>query len=150
MPFEEDENEGIYFLDHNFHEAMFAMFKKVNAKESVLGWYSSAPTIKLKPVDVEINELIRRYTPEYVPPTASSSSLRLRSPFPLLSPVFVLVDAKPKEEQLPVEAYQCVEESKDDGLSSRQVFSHVPAEIGAVEAEEVRTQSLLYTQRDVH
>jgi hypothetical protein len=31
VPFEEDEqNQSIWFLDHNFHENMWAMFKKVN------------------------------------------------------------------------------------------------------------------------
>lgn len=31
VPFEEDEkNPKIWFLDHNYHENMFSMFKKVN------------------------------------------------------------------------------------------------------------------------
>ena len=31
VPFEEDEkNLGIWFLDHNYHEAMFHMFKRIN------------------------------------------------------------------------------------------------------------------------
>mmetsp|Transcript_13944 Transcript_13944/g.20596 ORF Transcript_13944/g.20596 Transcript_13944/m.20596 type:complete len:154 (+) Transcript_13944:49-510(+) len=38
VPFEEDPRDPqVWFLDHNFHENMYAMFKKVNAKEQVRG-----------------------------------------------------------------------------------------------------------------
>merc|ERR1711865_1311617 len=38
VPFEEDPRDPqVWFLDHNFHETMFAMFKKVNTKERVVG-----------------------------------------------------------------------------------------------------------------
>ena len=31
MPFEEDDKDpSIWFLDHNYHEAMFSMFKRIN------------------------------------------------------------------------------------------------------------------------
>jgi len=31
VPFEEDENDPtIWFLDHNYHENMYRMFKKIN------------------------------------------------------------------------------------------------------------------------
>lgn len=31
VPFEEDEKDpSIWFLDHNYHEAMFGMFKRIN------------------------------------------------------------------------------------------------------------------------
>lgn len=31
VPFEEDERDpSIWFLDHNYHEAMFSMFKRIN------------------------------------------------------------------------------------------------------------------------
>ncbi|KAK7855010.1 26s proteasome non-atpase regulatory subunit 7 like protein a [Quercus suber] len=36
VPFEEDDKDpSIWFLDHNYHEAMFSMFKRINAKEHV-------------------------------------------------------------------------------------------------------------------
>lgn len=69
IPFEEDIKEGgIWFLDHNYHETMYGMFKKVifnnkkkiNAREKVIGWYTTGT--KFKPHDVEINELFRKYT----------------------------------------------------------------------------------------
>ena len=56
VPFEEDEKESaIWFLDHNYHEVMFSMFKKINAKEHVVGWYSTGP--KLRESDLEIHDL---------------------------------------------------------------------------------------------
>ena len=31
MPFEEDDKDPrIWFLDHNYHESMFSMFKRIN------------------------------------------------------------------------------------------------------------------------
>lgn len=47
------------FLDHSFHEAMFAMLKKVNAREKLVGWYSTGP--KIRPGDLKIDQLVRRY-----------------------------------------------------------------------------------------
>ena len=46
---------GVWSLDHVYHENMFGMFKKVNTKEKVLGWYHTGP--KLKPSDLSIHEL---------------------------------------------------------------------------------------------
>lgn len=69
IPFEEDIKEGgIWFIDHNYHETMYSMFrkvnkfynKKINAREKVIGWYTTGT--KFKPHDVEINELFRKYT----------------------------------------------------------------------------------------
>ena len=57
------------------------------AREKVVGWYHTGP--KLHQNDVNINELIRRY---------SSSS------------VLVIIDAKPRALGLPTEAYRAVEE----------------------------------------
>lgn len=47
VPFEEDDKDpNIWFLDHSFKEQMFAMFKKVNASEKLVGWYSTGPKIR--------------------------------------------------------------------------------------------------------
>ena len=60
MPFEEDERDArTWFLDHNYVEAMDAMFRKVNARERLIGWYHTGP--KLRSSDLEINEVIKRY-----------------------------------------------------------------------------------------
>ena len=91
MPFEEDEKDpSVWFLDHNYVEGMNDMFKKVNAREKLIGWYHTGP--KLRASDLEINELFKRYTP---------------------NPLLVIIDVQPKEVGVPTDAYFAVEEIKD-------------------------------------
>jgi 26S proteasome regulatory subunit N8 len=91
VPFEEDERDpSVWFLDHNYVESMNDMFKKVNAREKLIGWYHSGP--KLRASDLEINELFKRYTP---------------------NPLLVIIDVQPKEAGVPTDAYFAVEEIKD-------------------------------------
>lgn len=80
----------MWFLDHNYVESMNDMFKKVNAREKLIGWYHSGP--KLRASDLEINELFKRYTP---------------------NPLLVIIDVQPKEVGVPTDAYFAVEEIKD-------------------------------------
>lgn len=61
------------------------------ARENVVGWYSTGP--KIRPADLEINELFRKYTP---------------------NPVYVIIDVQPKEEfEIPTKAYVAIEEVKE-------------------------------------
>jgi len=109
IPFDEDDKDkNVWFLDHDYLETMYGMFKKVNAREKIVGWYHTGP--KLHQNDIAINELIRRYQ-------ANS--------------VLVVIDAKPKELGLPTEAYFAVEEVHDDGTPTVKTFEHVASEIGA-------------------
>jgi len=124
VPFEEDSrNSKIWFLDHNYHEKMFAMFRKVNASERVVGWYSSGP--KIRPNDIDINELFRKYTPD---------------------PLLCVIEPKGTELGLPTKSYVSVEKVNADGTTSMS-FKHIESQIGAVEAEEVGVEHLL---RDIH
>ena len=66
------------------------MFKKINAREKLVGWYHSGP--KLRASDLEINELFKKYTP---------------------NPLLVIVDVQPKEVGVPTDAYFAVDEIKD-------------------------------------
>ncbi|OQR80146.1 26S proteasome non-ATPase regulatory subunit 7-like [Tropilaelaps mercedesae] len=126
VPFDEDERDkSVWFLDHDYLENMFAMFKKVNARERIVGWYHTGP--KLHQNDVAINELVRRYCP---------------------SSVLVIIGAKPKDLGLPTEAYISVEEVHDDGTPTSKTFEHVASEIGAEEAEEVGVEHLLRDIKD--
>lgn len=84
VPFDEDDKDKtVWFLDHDYLENMYGMFKKVNgkmvrivilptnyevmftvfyllqAREKIVGWYHTGP--KLHQNDVAINDLIRRY-----------------------------------------------------------------------------------------
>lgn len=126
VPFDEDDKDkSVWFLDHDYLENMYGMFKKVNARERVVGWYHTGP--KLHQNDIAINELIRRYCP---------------------NSVLVIIDAKPKDLGLPTEAYISVEEVHDDGSPTSKTFEHVPSEIGAEEAEEVGVEHLLRDIKD--
>jgi hypothetical protein len=91
VPFEEDERDlKIWYLDHSFHEQMGAMYKKVNASEKLVGWYSTGP--KIRPGDLQVDQLVRRYA---------------------LNPVMVIIDVKPKALGIPTEAYLAVEDIRE-------------------------------------
>ncbi|KAI9803521.1 MAG: proteasome regulatory particle subunit [Sarcosagium campestre] len=127
VPFEEEEKDpSVWFLDHNFVESMNDMFKKINAREKLIGWYHSGP--KLRASDLEINELFKRYT---------------------LNPLLVIIDVQPKEVGVPTDAYFAVEEIKDDGTTTTKTFVHTPSLIEAEEAEEIGVEHLLRDIRDV-
>lgn len=126
VPFEEDDKDkNVWFLDHDYLENMYGMFKKVNAREKIVGWYHTGP--KLHVNDIAINELVRKY--------CNNS-------------VLVIIDAKPRALGLPTEAYIAVEEVHDDGTPASKTFNHVPSEIGAEEAEEVGVEHLLRDIKD--
>lgn len=118
--FEEDPRDPrVWFLDHNYHENMFQMFKKVNTKERVVGWYSTGP--RIMPCDLEIHEVYRQYCAE---------------------PVMVIINPQPNELELPTDCYYSVEVASDDKVF-RRTFKHVPSTVGAYEAEEIGVEHLL-------
>ncbi|KAI0819045.1 maintenance of mitochondrial structure and function-domain-containing protein [Irpex lacteus] len=126
IPFEEDERDPkTWFLDHNYIEGMWEMFKKVNAREKMIGWYHTGP--KLRASDQEINDLLKRY---------------------IARPVMVIVDVRPQTVGIPTDAYFAVEEIKDDGTETRKTFLHVPSAIEAEEAEEIGVEHLLRDIKD--
>uniref|UniRef100_A0A4W5MJ99 26S proteasome non-ATPase regulatory subunit 7 n=1 Tax=Hucho hucho TaxID=62062 RepID=A0A4W5MJ99_9TELE len=121
VPFDEDDkDDSVWFLDHDYLENMYNMFKKVNARERIVGWYHTGP--KLHKNDIAINELVKQYC---------------------TNSVLVIIDVKPKDLGLPTEAYISVEEVHDDGTPTSKTFEHVASEIGAEEAEEVGVEHLL-------
>jgi 26S proteasome regulatory subunit N8 len=107
-------------------EAMNDMFKTINAREKLIGWYHSGP--KLRASDIEINGLFKRYTP---------------------NPLLVIIDVQPKEVGVPTDAYFAIEEIKDDGTTTSKTFVHTPSTIEAEEAEEIGVEHLLRDIRDV-
>uniref|UniRef100_A0A8C9VHU7 26S proteasome non-ATPase regulatory subunit 7 n=1 Tax=Scleropages formosus TaxID=113540 RepID=A0A8C9VHU7_SCLFO len=130
VPFDEDDkDDSVWFLDHDYLENMYGMFKKVNARERIVGWYHTGP--KLRKNDIAINELMKQY--------CSNS-------------VLVIIDVKPKDLGLPTEAYISVEEVSMfkicDGTPTSKTFEHVTSEIGAEEAEEVGVEHLLRDIKD--
>ncbi|KAL8552103.1 hypothetical protein ACS0TY_000965 [Phlomoides rotata] len=128
VPFEEDDkNPSIWFLDHVYHESMFSMFRRINAKEHVVGWYSTGP--KLKENDLSIHGLFNDYVP---------------------NPVLAIIDVQPKELGIPTKAYYAVEEVKENATQkSQKVFVHVTSEIAAHEVEEIGVEHLLRDVKDM-
>ncbi|PNW82369.1 hypothetical protein CHLRE_06g278256v5 [Chlamydomonas reinhardtii] len=127
LPFEEDDHDtSIWFLDHSYLEQMYKMFKKVNAREKIVGWYSTGP--KLRESDLDINELMRGFCE---------------------SPVLVICEVQPKEVGLPFTAYYAVDEVRTDGTEkAKKVFNSLPTEVGQTEAEEIGVEHLLRDVKD--
>lgn len=138
VPFEEDnKNPAVFYLDHNYLENMLGMFRKVNAKERVVGFYSTGPEIR--PNDLRIHSLLKRFLPKGT----------------VTPPIFCIIDVRPDRQSIPTTTYRVVEEVEGDsggggGGGERQMkknFAHVPSLIGAMEAEEVGVEHLL---RDIN
>jgi 26S proteasome regulatory subunit N8 len=127
IPYDEDTStNGVFFVDHNYHETMFNMFKKINIKEKVLGWYVTGSTYKDH--DIEINEVWARYTP---------------------NPVLITLDVRSvKEFELPTKAFYSVRVLNDKGLVIRN-FKSLPCSVSAYEAEEVGVEHLVREIRDL-
>merc|ERR1711970_1562899 len=120
VPFDEDSKDAsVWYLDHDYLDTMFNMYKKVNAKERIVGWYHTGP--ELHASDTEINDIFKKYTP---------------------NSVLCVVETTTNDWSLPTRAYYCVEEVNDDGKPSARTFNHLPVEIGAEEAEEVGVEHL--------
>jgi 26S proteasome regulatory subunit N8 len=103
---------------------MLTMFRKVNAKERVVGFYSTGPQIR--PNDLRIHDIVERF--------ASNT-------------VFCIIDIRPDRHDLPVTAYRVVEEVNGKSQQVQRTFAHVPCQMGALEAEEVGVEHLL---RDIN
>lgn len=137
VPFEEDnKNPAVFYLDHNYLENMLGMFRKVNAKERIVGFYSTGPQIR--PNDLRIHSMLTRFLPKGT----------------ITPPVFCIIDVRPDRKSIPTTAYKMVEEveeksSKSSGNKAevKKSFAHVPSLIGAMEAEEVGVEHLL---RDIN
>jgi 26S proteasome regulatory subunit N8 len=132
VPFEEDsQNPDVWFLDCNFLDNMFAMFRKVSARERIIGWYSTGPKISKSDIDIH-KVFMERY---------------------LKHPVYVIIDVKMSGDTgstIPTDAYYAVMEREDELSQPKLTFKHVDSEIGALEAEEIGVEHLLRDVKDVN
>ncbi|CAH1731985.1 unnamed protein product [Aphis gossypii] len=129
LPFDEDDKDNsVWFLDHDYLENMYDMFKKVNAGEKLVGWYHTGP--KLHQNDIAVNELVSQYC-------VNNTS------------VMIIVDVKPQDVGIPTEAYRIVEKIHDDGSQPSKTLEHITSEIGAEEIEEVGVEHLLRGIKDL-
>jgi len=123
VPFEEDaRNPKVWYIDHNYLDTMERMFRKINAKERIVGFYSTGP--KLKDADIMVDEVFRRFHKD---------------------PVLVIIDVRPDRDSIPTSAYGSVE--VQDGERTSRTFKHITSNVGAFEAEEVGVEHLL---RDIN
>jgi len=132
VPFEEDsKNSSVFYLDHNYLENMSTMFRKVSAKERVVGFYSTGPQIRQN--DLRIHDIVKRFLPANT----------------ITPPAFCIIDIRPDRQSLPTTSYKVVEEvsTKDGQREVKLNFAHVPSQMGAIEAEEVGVEHLL---RDIN
>lgn len=131
--------KAIFYLDHNYLENMFLMFRKVNAKERIVGFYSTGPQIR--PNDLRIYDIVERFTGNTLTPA-----------------VFCIIDIRSNRTELPVKSYKVIEEistfvnsdKNNNSNKNRQVqrtFAYVHSSLGALEAEEVGVEHLL---RDIN
>lgn len=127
VPFEEDDRDpSIWFLDHSYVDNMATMFKKVNAREKIVGWYSTGP--RLREADLSISDLLTIFTD---------------------TPLLVICEVEPKDMGLPTTAYYAKDEVREDGTQkSQKVFVNIPTEVGATEAEEIGVEHLLRNVKD--
>ena len=103
---------------------MFGMFKKVSAKERIVGFYSSGPNVKNN--DLKIYDLVSKFH---------------------ANPIFCIVDVRADLKAIPTTAYKAVSLVSDDGCDRVMSFAHIPSAVGALEAEEVGVEHLL---RDIN
>jgi len=120
VPFDEEERApSTWFLDFNYLEDLAYMFKRVNSREKIVGWYSSGP--KLKKNDIDIHKLFYEYNEE---------------------PICCIIRVSEETQSLPTKAYCGVDVVQSDGRHSKE-FAHIPSIITASEAEAVGVEHLL-------
>ena len=91
-----------------------------------MGWYSTGP--KIRAADLDIHALFAEYC---------------------ATPAFCIIDTRPDRVGIPVSAYLCENEIRDDGTQKEEkTFVHVPSLIEAFEAEEIGVEHLLRDVKD--
>jgi 26S proteasome regulatory subunit N8 len=125
VPFEEDlKNPSVWFLDHSYLSNMNDMFRKISAKERIVGFYSTGPLVREN--DMMIYDLMKTFCP---------------------NPVLVIIDVRSGIKELPLTSFSVETEVAVSGKEISPQFVHVPSSVQAMEAEEVGVEHLL---RDIN
>eukprot|EP00759_Apiculatamorpha_spiralis_P012766 PhF_6_TR19665/c0_g1_i1/m.28714/K03038/PSMD7, RPN8; 26S proteasome regulatory subunit N8 len=121
VPFEEDPTDpNVWFIDCNYLQDMFFMFKKVWSKTRIVGWYSSGPKICRN--DLAIHEVMKTYC---------------------RNPVYTIIEVDPKQDGIPATSFRVEERIEDDASAPTQSFTNVRTVLSAIEAEEIGVEQLL-------
>lgn len=113
IPFEED--NSIWFIDHSFIDKMLEMHKKINKRETLIGWYSSCN--KILSNDQAINRVFYPYTEK---------------------PILVLIKVDEKVNGLVLEAYVFRKNLEGSNLFQKKNIS-----IGMLESEDIGVHQML-------
>ena len=120
VPFDENESQGVWYIDFDYLDKMIKLLRKVNENETVVGFYSSNP--KVTPLDIEIDMMIRRYTPH---------------------PVFVTMDIDNDVGDLPCRAFISEELTTKDTKDKQRIFKHIDVSIESLPVEEIGVEYML-------
>lgn len=121
VPFDEDPKDAaVWFLDVNYAEDVWMMYRKVLPRIKVVGWYSSGPDIGVNDVDIHLI-VAERFC---------------------RSPIYGIVNADPAKKGAPVTAYTTTESRLTNGNITVE-FRNIHTNLGAVEAEEIGVEHLL-------
>jgi len=126
VPFDEDKKTGDYFLDHLFVKEMFGMFKRVNASETILGWYHSGGELKAN--DITIHQSFQQYC---------------------RNPLLLVVNVTATSHELPVKAYLSQKSIAVHTTEEIETFTNLDVILVASPPEEVGVEHVLRDVQDM-
>ncbi|KAI5191433.1 26S proteasome regulatory subunit N8 [Nematocida minor] len=128
VPFDElEHNLDVWFFDTSYNESMYKLYSKVNNMEHILGWYHTGGYLHKN--DLQITQTFRSYCSD---------------------PILAVIDVENSAHGGPVKCYKLERENTLYSESTQFVFSHVPFQIEAEEAEEVGVEQLVEDIKDVN
>jgi len=126
VPFDEDKKTGDYFVDHLFVQEMFNMFKRVNASETVLGWYHSGGEVKAN--DITVHQSFQQYCS---------------------NPLLLVINVNATSHELPVKAYLSEKAIAVHTTEEVETFTNLDVILVASPPEEVGVEHVLRDVQDM-
>nr|UXY86962.1 26S proteasome regulatory SU [Cryptomonas paramecium] len=109
LPFEQEDFKDNWFIDYHFIEKMAEIHKKINTRESILGWYSTGKKIHRN--DIHVYQIFKGYTKH---------------------PVQLLLWANPKSRSIFICAFAI-----QDNAYEKYLLKNVNVMIGMLESEKI-------------
>ncbi|KAK8789665.1 26S proteasome non-ATPase regulatory subunit [Blastocystis sp. subtype 4] len=125
IPFEENKTTNVWFFDTDYLEKIEKMQRRINIREKIVGYYSSSN--KLNAIDLEIDEMFRKYCP---------------------NPVYVTLDIHNQIGDVPAKAYMTEEIIDRSGREGERMFKQLNVKIEGLPIEEAGVQHVLRGIRD--
>lgn len=83
VPFEEDEETGVWFFDTSYQKTMYDLFNRIQSTEKILGWYHTG--VGVQKTDIQITDSLKNMVD---------------------SPMLLIVDVLSASKNFPVEVFQ--------------------------------------------